>query len=89
MIIPDPGPRQNEFIRWVLDICLTSKKDRKDLYDRRRQFFLYGTAADQEVIYNRIDYKVKATPGSAVVPNSGFAKMNVRSNTAIEASHKS
>jgi hypothetical protein len=55
MIIPEPGQAQNEFIRWVLDICLQSKKDRKDLYDRRRQFFLYGTAADQEVIYNRIE----------------------------------
>jgi hypothetical protein len=37
---------------------------------------------------NRIDYKVKATPGNAVTPNSGFANMSVRGNTAIEASHK-
>lgn len=38
---------------------------------------------------NKIDYKVKATPGSAVIPNSGFARANIRSNTAIEAVHKS
>jgi hypothetical protein len=55
VIIPDEPTRQAEFIRWVLDVCLTSRKDRKDLYDRRRQFFLYGTSADQEVIYNRIE----------------------------------
>ena len=59
MIIPEntsTNPlRQNEFIKWVLDTCLDSKKDRKDLYDRRRQFFLYGTGSDQEIIYNRIE----------------------------------
>jgi hypothetical protein len=38
---------------------------------------------------NKIDYRVKATPGSRITPDSGFSKMNVRSNTAIEASHRS
>lgn len=55
MIIPDNAERQAEFVRWVLDVCLNSKKDRKDLYDRRRTFFLYGTSSDQEIIYNRIE----------------------------------
>ncbi len=54
MIIQE-GPHQPEFLRWVLDICLSSKKDRKDLYDRRRQFFLYGTSADADILYNRIE----------------------------------
>ena len=54
MIIPE-GAKQPEFLRWVLDICLNSKKDRKDLYDRRKQFWLFGTAGDQETIYNRIE----------------------------------
>src|ERR1700731_1318595 len=55
MIIPDDPKKQGEFIRWVLDVCLNSKKDRKDLYDRRRQFWLYGSSADQDIIYNRIE----------------------------------
>lgn len=38
---------------------------------------------------NRVDFKVKATPGSQLSPNSGFSKMSVRANTAVEASHKS
>jgi len=54
MIIPE-GSGQAEWLRWVLDICLNSQKDRKDLYDRRKQYFLYGTASDQEIIYNRIE----------------------------------
>ena len=40
MIIPEKPERLNEFVQWVIDICMDSKKDRKDLYDRRRQFFL-------------------------------------------------
>jgi hypothetical protein len=55
MIIPDEGARQAEFIKFVLDICLSSKKDRKELYDRRRQYWLYGTSADSDILYNRIE----------------------------------
>ena len=55
MIIPGPGPRQEDFVKWVCDVCLASKNERKELYDRRRQFFLYGTGADSEIIYNRIE----------------------------------
>jgi hypothetical protein len=55
MIIPGDPARQGEFLRWVLDVCLNSKKDRKDLYDRRRQFWLYGTSQDADTMYNRIE----------------------------------
>lgn len=55
MIVPENPTLRNEWLKWVLDTCLASKKDRKDLYDRRRSFFLYGTSADQEIIYNRIE----------------------------------
>src|SRR5882724_4683193 len=55
MIIPDEPAKQAEYVRWVLDVCLNSQKDRKDLYDRRKQFFLYGTAGEQEIMYNRIE----------------------------------
>lgn len=55
MIIPDNPAQREQFIQWVLDVCLNSKKDRKDLYDRRRQFWLYGTSADNDILYNRIE----------------------------------
>jgi hypothetical protein len=55
MIIPEEPRRQAEFIKWVLDVCLNSRQDRKELYDRRRQFWLYGTSSDQDILYNRIE----------------------------------
>jgi hypothetical protein len=55
VIIPDNPALRTEYIQWILDVCLQSKKDRKDLYDRRRNFFLYGTGSDQDIIYNRLE----------------------------------
>jgi hypothetical protein len=55
VIIPEKEQEKSEYLDWVIGTCLLSRKDRKDLYDRRRQFFLYGTAADQEVVYNRME----------------------------------
>jgi hypothetical protein len=35
---------------------------------------------------NKIDYKVKATPGNSLAPNGTFP--GIRSNTAVEAAHR-
>jgi hypothetical protein len=55
VIIPENPKVKDEYLKWILGVCLDSKKDRKDLYDRRRQFFLYGTSQDQQAYYNRIE----------------------------------
>ena len=55
MIIPTDPAKKSEQIKFILDTCLQSRKDRKDLYDKRRQYFLYGTASDAEVKYNRLE----------------------------------
>jgi hypothetical protein len=55
MIIPDDPKKQAAYISWIIDTCLASKRDRKELYDRRRQYFLYGSGKDDEILYNRIE----------------------------------
>ena len=55
MIIPENPRLKAEYLQWILDTCLNSKDDRKPLYDRRRNFFLFGTGSDQDIIYNRIE----------------------------------
>jgi hypothetical protein len=55
VIIPENETLKNEYLTWILDTCLASKEERKALYDRRRQFFLYGTSGDTDIIYNRIE----------------------------------
>jgi hypothetical protein len=54
MMIPE-GARKSEFLQWVIDTCMDSRKERKDLYDRRRQYYLYGGTDPDGVIYNRIE----------------------------------
>src|SRR5208282_1451695 len=34
---------------------IASQNDRKNMYDRRRQYLLFGTGSDQDVIYNRLE----------------------------------
>ena len=55
MIIPDNRSDREDFLEWVLHTCLLSVDDRREFYDRRRQFFLHGTALDNEAIYNRLE----------------------------------
>jgi hypothetical protein len=55
MIISSDETRQADQLRWIIDVCTASRKDRKDLYERRRQFFLFGGGDAAEVIYNRIE----------------------------------
>ena len=55
MIIPDDPKLRNEHLLWVLNTCTASRKSRKEMYDRRRQFFLYGTGSDEEIKYNRLE----------------------------------
>ena len=55
MIIPENETLKAEYLTWILGTCIASKEERKALYDRRRQFFLYGTSGDSDIIYNRIE----------------------------------
>ena len=55
MIIPTDPTRKAEYVKFLIDTCLQSRKDRKDLYDKRRQYFLYGTASDAQIKYNRLE----------------------------------
>lgn len=55
MIIPDDPKLRNDYLIWILNTCTASRRSRKEMYDRRRQFFLYGTASDEETKYNRLE----------------------------------
>ena len=55
MIIPDDPKLRDEYLAWILDACTRSRRSRQEMYDRRRQFFLYGTNADTDIMYNRLE----------------------------------
>src|SRR5215475_13447205 len=55
MIIPGDSKKKTDRVKWLIDTCRLSHQDRRTLYERRRGYFLFGTAADKEIIYNRIE----------------------------------
>src|SRR5262249_47177709 len=55
MIVPGEAKKKADRVKWLIDTCRLSHQDRRTLYDRRRGYFLHGTAADKEIIYNRIE----------------------------------
>jgi len=55
MIIPGDSKKKSDRVKWLIDTCRLSHQDRRTLYERRRGYFLFGTAADKEIIYNRIE----------------------------------
>ena len=55
MIIPKSAAAKAERVKWLIDTCRLSYQERRTLYDKRRAYFLFGSGADKEIIYNRIE----------------------------------
>lgn len=59
MIIPHgrikSGKDRDEKVQEILDVCLSSKRDRDQLYQKRKRYFMFGTSDySVEVKYNRL-----------------------------------
>ena len=82
MIIPDNPQLKAEYVQWILDVCLQSKQDRKMMYDRRRQFFLYGTGSDQDIIYNRIESHLDLVASFLYLPDHAEFSLSAPANSS-------
>ena len=79
MIIPDNPRLRDDYLKWVLNTCTASRRTRKELYERRRQFFLYGTGGDEEIKYNRLRISHRFLVASSffirpIAPNSNYPR---------------
>jgi hypothetical protein len=54
MIIPSSGDYRHAKVIEVRDACMASINERRNLYSRRRAFFLFGSDDYREVRYNRL-----------------------------------
>ena len=82
MILPESGRVLEDYLTWVLNTCLMSRKDRKNMYDRRRSFFLYGTGSDQDVIYNRIESHLDLVCSFLFTPDHAEFALSGKANAA-------
>ena len=82
MIIPDNPSLRADYLQWVLDTCLLSRQDRKNMYDRRRQYFLYGTGSDQDIIYNRLESHLDLVTSFLYSPDHAEFSLSAPPNSA-------
>lgn len=78
MIIPDKEPEKTDFVKWVIDTCTNSIRDRKDLYERRRRYLLFGSASDSESLYNRLESHLDLVSSFLYSPDN--ANFNIAAN---------
>lgn len=53
MIIPESPAEKEKFVRMIISSCMVSQKDRNELYQKRRRYYLYGQDQEQKVRFNR------------------------------------
>jgi hypothetical protein len=80
MIIPETTRDRDQYLSWVLNTCLQSRRERKDMYDRRREFFLYGTGHDQDVLYNRIESHLDLVCSFLFAPDHAEFALSAKAN---------
>jgi hypothetical protein len=54
MIIPSKDPFRIEKILEIRDACLSSQNERRELYAKRRKYFMFGSDDYRQVRYNRL-----------------------------------
>lgn len=54
MRIPEGHDDQARFLQFVVDTCTASQQKRRELYERRRRYFMFGQNGLQIVRFNRI-----------------------------------
>lgn len=54
MLIPSEKTAQANFLQWVVDNCTSSQSKRREMYDKRRRYFLFGQNSNSIVRFNRL-----------------------------------
>jgi hypothetical protein len=57
--IPKSEVEKERFVRTIIDACTASQQERRSLYDKRRNYFLYGQNTQQKVKYNALKSHMK------------------------------
>lgn len=59
MKIPSQQADKEQFVKYVIDTCMASQEERRELYEKRRRYFLYGQNADTKAKFNRLKSHMK------------------------------
>jgi len=59
MKIPSAQPEKEQFVQYIVDCCMTSQEERRALYQKRRNYFLYGQDSEVKVRCNKLKSHLK------------------------------
>lgn len=54
MKIPSEKEQKENFIKYIIDVCMASREDRRSMYEKRRRYFNYGQNAEKKARHNRL-----------------------------------
>jgi hypothetical protein len=81
MILPDRDEDLERRVKWLIDRCNETQRDRVQLYDMRERYFLFGTGALQsQVRYNRIESHLDLVTSFLYAPDNAFYAISAARN---------
>jgi len=81
MILPDRDEDLERRVKWLIDRCRDTQRDRVQLYDMRERYFLFGTGAlSSQVRYNRIESHLDLVASFLYAPDHAFYSLTAARN---------
>lgn len=82
MIFPDRDEDLEARVTWLIDRCKETQRDRISLYDRRERYFLFGSAGNDMVRYNRIESHIDLVASFLYAPDHAFYNIAAERNAS-------
>jgi hypothetical protein len=82
MIFPDRHEDLERRVSWLVERCRQTMRDRTMVYDRRERYFLFGTAGNDTVRYNRIESHIDLVASFLYAPDHAFYNIAAQRNAS-------
>lgn len=80
MQIPKDDAELAKFLRFVVDVCTASQRERRQLYERRRRYYLYGQNTDASVRHKRLKSHIGLVTSFLFAPDGIAYSVSAPSN---------
>lgn len=80
MILPENWDDLTARVLWLIQRCRSTQRDRSHVYDRRERYYLFGSAGQDPVRYNRIDSHLDLVSSFLYSPDHAFYQISAAAN---------
>jgi hypothetical protein len=79
MKIPNDPADQQTFIRYIIDICMDSREERREMYEKRRRYYNYGQNVEEKCKHNRLKAHIELVSSFLFSPDGLHYSMAAQS----------